>query len=56
MSKVKSLVGFVKITASMIKEEWDVMDRKAYRLAVGALSFLAMGLFYYFFLRNITPF
>jgi hypothetical protein len=56
MSKLRSFWGFMKVTASLMKEEWDTMDRKFYRLAVGAISFLAMGAFYFFFLRNITPF
>ena len=56
MGKLKSVFSFLKITLEMIKEEFDTMDRKFYRIGAGILGFLAMGIFYYFFLRKITPF
>jgi len=32
------------------------MDKKFYRVVGGAAGFIAMGLFWFYFLRNILPF
>ena len=56
MSKTKTIVGVMKMMLSMAKEDWQQMDKKFYRLLFGIIGFVIMGLFWYFFLRNISPF
>lgn len=56
MSKTEAIKGTFKVFASTTKEDWNRMDKKFYKLLFGAIGFVVMGLFWYFFLRNISPF
>ncbi len=56
MSKSESIRGVLKVFAGSVREDWGSMDKKFYRLLFGAIGFTAMALFWYFFLRNISPF
>ncbi len=56
MGILRSFTGVMKVTFAMAMDEWNAMDKKFYRVAVGAIGFLAMGAFYYFFLKNLAPF
>ncbi len=56
MSRTDIIKGMLKVFAQSTKEDWNRMDKKFYRLLFGAIGFAVMGLFWYYFLRNITPF
>jgi len=56
MSKIRAAKGVLKTFTWMAKEDWDQMDHKLARIAFGAISFVLMGLFWFYFLRQITPF
>ena len=56
MSKTEAIKGTLKVFAGSTKEDWNRMDKKFYRLLFGVIGFTIMGLFWYFFLRNISPF
>lgn len=56
MGKLRSAAGVMKTMGSMIREDWQQMNKKFYRLAFGAIGFVVMGLFWFYFLRNISPF
>jgi hypothetical protein len=56
MGKLSSVAGVMKTTMSMAKEEWDLMDKKFYRLLFGIATFIAMGLFWFFVASKILPF
>jgi len=50
------MAGVTKTMLSGMREDWQQMDKKFYRLLFGIAGFVAMGLFWFYFLRNITPF
>ncbi len=56
MGKLTTVAGVMKTMGSMMREDWQHMDKKFYRLAFGIIGFVAMGLFWYYFLRNLSPF
>ena len=56
MGIIKSFIGVMKVTFHMAVEEFNMMDKKFYRIGAGIIGFLVMGAFYYFFLRNMAPF
>lgn len=56
MGKLQAITGVLKTFTWMTKEEWDRMDKKFYRLLFGIAGFVAMGLFWFYFLRNLSPF
>ena len=56
MSKIRSVAGVLRTLGHMAKEDFDEMDHKLFRLAVGIGSFVVMGLFWLFFLKSIMPF
>ena len=56
MGKIRTAAGVMKMMGSMMREDWRQMDKKFYRLLFGIAGFVAMGLFWFYFLRNITPF
>ena len=56
MSKMEAVKGVLKVFAGSAKEDWNRMDKKFYRILFGVIGFVVMGLFWYFFLRNISPF
>jgi hypothetical protein len=55
MPKMQTVKGVVKTFWWMTKEDWSEMDRKLYRIAFGALTFILMGLFWFYFLGRILP-
>lgn len=56
MSKIRSTAGMLKTFSRMTKEDFDEMDHKLFRIALGVGSFIAMALFWLFFLKSIVPF
>ena len=56
MSKSDAIKGTLKVFAQDTKEDWDRMDKKFYKILFGVIGFVAMGLFWYFFIRQISPF
>lgn len=40
----------------LVGEEWRFLDHKMIKIIAGAMTFLMMGLFWYFVLRNVLPF
>jgi len=56
MSKLQTVKGILKTFWTMTIEDWDEMDHKLLRIAAGAVGFIIMGLFWFFVLRNISPF
>jgi hypothetical protein len=56
MSKVETFKGVMKTFFQMTKEDFNEMDHKLIRIAVGVVGFVAMTLFWFYFLRNIAPF
>jgi hypothetical protein len=56
MSKLSTVKGVLKTFLSGVAEDWQEMDHKLMRIAFGAVSFAAAALFWFYFLRHITPF
>ena len=56
MSKIQTIKGILKTFWIMTIEDWDEMDHKLLRIAAGVVGFIIMGLFWFFVLRNISPF
>lgn len=56
MSKSDSIKGTFKVFAQDVKEDWNRMDKKFYRILFGVIGFTVMGLFWYFFIRHVSPF
>jgi hypothetical protein len=56
MSKMQALKGVMKTFLWLLGEEWNSMDHKLIRVVGGAIGFVMMALFWYFFLRNFLPF
>ena len=56
MPKIQTAKGVLRTMLSMSKEDWQQMDKKFYRLAFGVVGFVAMALFWFYFLRNLSPF
>ena len=55
-SKLQTVAGFMKTFLGLSKEEFGDMDHKLIRIGVSVTAFVAMALFWMFFLRNIIPF
>lgn len=56
MGKMQAAAGVLKMMGSMMRQDWQQMDKKFYRLLFGIAGFIAMGLFWFYFLRNLSPF
>lgn len=56
MGKLSAAFGVLKMMGSLMREDWQHMDKKFYRLLFGIIGFAAMGLFWFYFLRNLSPF
>lgn len=56
MGKLKSAAGVFKVMWESVKEDWASLDHKLLRIIAGVVGFAIAGLFWYLFLRNITPF
>ena len=56
MGKLRTISGVTKTMLSGMKEDWDGMDKKFYRVAFGVAGFIAMALFWYYVIRNFSPF
>jgi hypothetical protein len=56
MGIIRSFAGVMKITLQSMKEDWDEMDKKFYRILFGAIGFIAMGLFWFYVVRQVVPF
>jgi len=52
MSKWGAIRGVFKTLFWLTKEEWENMDRKLIRITFGVISFVAMALFWLYFLRG----
>lgn len=55
MPAIDTIKGVLKTFLWITKGEWDEMDHKFYRLASAAVMFVLVGLFWFYFLRNILP-
>ena len=55
MSKLSAIAGVFKMFFWLSKEEWREMEHKIPRLAFGAIAFIAMALFWLYFLRGVLP-
>jgi len=55
-SKARSFKGFLKTFFWLSGEEWRELDHKLIRIVLGVIGFVAVALFWLFFLRSITPF
>lgn len=56
MSKLKSLVGFLKFFFGMSAEDFRLMDRKLLRIGVAVITFLVWAFFWFYFFRGSSPF
>ncbi|MEM7817245.1 MAG: hypothetical protein QXL81_00290 [Candidatus Aenigmatarchaeota archaeon] len=56
VSKIKSLVGFLKTFVWLTRSEWSEMDHKLLRLAIGIITFVFWAFFWLYFFRSSTPF
>ncbi|MFA4819707.1 MAG: hypothetical protein WC613_01985 [Candidatus Aenigmatarchaeota archaeon] len=56
MSKLGTVKGVLKMMISTTAEEWQQTEKKFYRLVFGVVGFAAMALFWFYFLRNMSPF
>jgi len=56
MSKLGTTKGVFKMMLSGMAEDWQQMDKKFYRLVFGVAGFVAMALFWFYFLRSFSPF
>ena len=56
MTMAKDLFGIMKTLVALTKEEFNDMDHKLPRLAMGVASFAAAALFWFYFMRHIVPF
>ena len=56
MSKVRSIASFMKMFAADLKEEWNEMDHKLVKIAMGVVIFVIAGLFWLYFFQNTSPF
>jgi len=54
-SKLSAIAGFLKTFFWLSREEWREMDHKIPRLVLGGVTFIAMALFWLYFLRGILP-
>ena len=54
-SRLSSIAGFFKTFFWLSKEEWREMDHKIPRIVLGGVTFIAMALFWLYFLRGILP-
>ena len=55
MSRLNALKGLMRTFFWLTKEEWRGTDHKFYRLAFGAIGFVVMALFWFYFIRNFLP-
>jgi len=56
MSKIRSLLSFMKMLFIDLKEEWIEMDHKLIRIATGVLIFVLSALFWLYFFKSTSPF
>lgn len=56
MSKIQAIKGVLKTLAWLTREEWGELDHKLFRILMGAIVFIFMGLFWFYFMRTILPF
>ncbi len=56
MSKIDMVKGTLKTLMWLVGEEWKYLDHKLIKIIAGAITFVIMGLFWFFILRNIVPF
>jgi hypothetical protein len=56
MSKLSTIMGVLRTLWSGVVEDWQEMDHKLMRIVFGAVSFAVAALFWFYFLRHITPF
>lgn len=56
MAKLRAVKGILKTFFWLVKEEYDAMDNKLVRIVGGAIAFILITLFWYFFFRNFKPF
>jgi hypothetical protein len=52
---MQSMAGVMKTFFSLSKEEWDNLDHKLIKITMGVVSFVAMALFWFYFIRHIIP-
>lgn len=55
-TRLNSFKGFLRTFFWLSREEWTNLDHKMIRIVFGAVGFVAVVLFWLFFLRSITPF
>ncbi len=55
-SRIDSLKSFFKTFFWLSKEEWTELDHKLFRIAFGVGAFIAIALFWLYFLRSVVPF
>jgi Mg2+ and Co2+ transporter CorA len=56
MPKMQALKGVLRTFWLMTKEDWGELDHKFYKIVFGAVMFILMGLFWFYFLRNFISF
>ncbi len=55
MSKLETIKGITKTLVWLTREELDTMDHKLFRIAAGAITFLAVGAFWYIIFNGTSP-
>lgn len=56
MSRLETVKGVLRTFWRMSREDFDVMDHKLARIAIGIISFLVMTLIWFYLFRSISPF
>ena len=56
MSKIDTVKGTLRTLFWLVNEEWRFLDHKMVKIIAGAITFLIMGLVWYFVIRNFMPF
>ena len=56
MGKINKVNGVMRNLLWLTREEWQEMDHKLVRIVFGAVGFIVMALFWFYFLRNLSPF
>jgi len=55
MGKIDAIKGVMKILFWLTKDEWSEMDHKVVKLVFGVIGFVAMALFWFYFIRTVLP-
>jgi len=55
MSRFETIKGIMKTFFQIFKEDFSEMDHKLLRIGIGIAGFIVMALFWFYFLRNISP-